>query len=94
MLVHPAGQHALYAAGRRDHRILGIRVSIFGRHQETHLVEAVVAHVQPDQHQQCTTDPVDKRQDSPQVSASAELADAAATASTPTTSVKPAAYAR
>lgn len=62
MLVNPASQGTLQAAGRGNHRILGIRPDTGNQAQ---LVETLVTHVQPDHHQQRATDPVDERQDSP-----------------------------
>ena len=88
MSVYPAGDRALQVACCRDHRILGIAVA----REQPHLVKAVVAHVEADRDEQRPADPVDVGHDSAHpVQATAELVIAAATASAPTTSVKPAA---
>ena len=63
MLVNPARQQPLQAAGRVNHRVLRYRGRVRGRAEQPELVEAVVTHIQPDQHQQHATYPVDERQE-------------------------------
>jgi hypothetical protein len=58
--VDPPSDRTLQAPGSRDHRI--VRVAVRG--EQPHLVEAVVADVQTDQHEQSSADSVDVRHNS------------------------------